>query len=63
MSFKQAVDTTNAPRMPPNVLNQAIISKGMVYCSGQLPLDPATGKLVEGDIVTQTVRGTLQIST
>ena len=25
-----------------------------VYCSGQVPLDPATGKLIEGDIEAQT---------
>ena len=28
--------------------------KRMVFCSGQIPLDPATGALVEGDISVQT---------
>jgi 2-iminobutanoate/2-iminopropanoate deaminase len=28
--------------------------KRMVFCSGQIPLDPATGALVEGDVVAQT---------
>ncbi len=28
--------------------------KKMVFCSGQIPLDPATGDLVDGDITTQT---------
>ncbi|AKU90706.1 RidA family protein [Vulgatibacter incomptus] len=28
----------------------------MVFCSGQIPLDPATGELVKGDIVEQTQR-------
>ena len=28
----------------------------MLYCSGQVPLDPATGKLVEGSIGDQTRR-------
>ena len=28
--------------------------KRMVFCSGQIPLDPATGQLVEGDITAQT---------
>lgn len=28
--------------------------KKMVFCSGQIPLDPATGQLVEGDIAAQT---------
>jgi 2-iminobutanoate/2-iminopropanoate deaminase len=29
---------------------------GWVFCSGQIPLDPATGELVEGDIGAQTNR-------
>jgi 2-iminobutanoate/2-iminopropanoate deaminase len=28
----------------------------MVFCSGQIPLDPATGTIVEGDIAVQTRR-------
>ena len=28
----------------------------LIFCSGQIPLDPATGKLVEGDLATQTRR-------
>ncbi len=34
----------------------AIKSGDTLYCSGQIHLDPATGKLVEGDIGTQTRR-------
>lgn len=34
----------------------AIKSGDTLYCSGQIHLDPATGKLVEGDIGTQTKR-------
>ena len=33
--------------------SQAIEVNGMVYTSGQIPLDPATGELVEGDIQAQ----------
>ena len=33
--------------------SQAIEVSGMVYTSGQIPLDPATGELVEGDIKAQ----------
>ena len=33
--------------------SQAIKSNGLVFASGQIPLDPETGKLVEGDIVVQ----------
>ena len=28
--------------------------KQMIFCSGQIPLDPATGAMVEGDIEAQT---------
>ncbi|HEX5440574.1 MAG TPA: RidA family protein [Ktedonobacterales bacterium] len=35
---------------------QAIVLDGMVYCSGQIGLDPATGQLVEGDVRAQTQR-------
>jgi 2-iminobutanoate/2-iminopropanoate deaminase len=36
--------------------SQAIILDGMVYASGQVGLDPATGQLVEGDVQAQTHR-------
>jgi 2-iminobutanoate/2-iminopropanoate deaminase len=34
----------------------AVVSTGLVFCSGQVPLDPETGKLVEGSIGDQTRR-------
>lgn len=34
--------------------SQAIVVDGWVYCSGQIPLDPATGSVVEGDVREQT---------
>jgi hypothetical protein len=34
--------------------SQAIRAGGLVFLSGQIPLDPATGALVEGDIAAQT---------
>lgn len=34
--------------------SHAIDSEGLVFLSGQTPLDPATGKLAEGDIGNQT---------
>lgn len=36
--------------------SQAIVAGHLVFCSGQLPIDPATGQLVEGDIAVQTAR-------
>lgn len=34
--------------------SHAVESGGFVYLSGQTPIDPATGKIVEGDILAQT---------
>ena len=36
--------------------SQAIIAGGFLYTAGQIPLDPVTGQVVEGDIVPQTRR-------
>jgi len=36
--------------------SQAIVYNGIAYLSGQIPLDPVTGTLVEGGIEEQTVR-------
>ncbi|MFN8621842.1 MAG: Rid family detoxifying hydrolase [Chloroflexota bacterium] len=34
--------------------SHAVVSGGFVFLSGQTPIDPATGRLVEGDIAAQT---------
>jgi 2-iminobutanoate/2-iminopropanoate deaminase len=34
--------------------SQAVAVDGWVFCSGQIPIDPATGDLVDGDIAVQT---------
>jgi 2-iminobutanoate/2-iminopropanoate deaminase len=34
--------------------SQAVESGGVLYCSGQIPLDPATGEMVSGEIKTET---------
>jgi 2-iminobutanoate/2-iminopropanoate deaminase len=36
--------------------SQAIAAAGLVFCSGQIPLDPANGQVVEGGIEVQTRR-------
>ena len=36
--------------------SQAVRRGGFLFLSGQIPLDPATGQIVEGDISTQTRR-------
>jgi len=45
-----------APGAPAAVgpYSAAIRAGGFVFCSGQTPLDPATGQLVEGDLGDQT---------
>ena len=48
----KAVATPNAPAAI-GPYSQAIISCGMVYTSGQIPLDPATGTVVATDIEGQ----------
>jgi reactive intermediate/imine deaminase len=49
----KAVQTDAAPA-PVGPYSQAVVHAGVVYCSGQIPLDPATGELVAGDIEAQT---------
>ena len=36
--------------------SQAVEAGGFVWCSGQIPLDPATMQVVDGDVSTQTRR-------
>lgn len=50
-----AIATEHAPAAI-GPYSQAVRSGNMVFLSGQIPLDPATGQLVEGDIAAQTQR-------
>ena len=34
--------------------SQAVVANGLLFTAGQIPLDPASGQVVEGDIVAQT---------
>ncbi|HEY7339642.1 MAG TPA: RidA family protein [Ktedonobacterales bacterium] len=49
------VSTTSAPAAL-GPYSQAIALDGMVFASGQIALDPASGQLVEGDVQAQTHR-------
>ncbi|MSV36074.1 MAG: RidA family protein [Bryobacterales bacterium] len=49
------ISTDHAPQAI-GPYSQAVISNGFAFLSGQIPLDPATGQLVEGDVTVQTVR-------
>jgi 2-iminobutanoate/2-iminopropanoate deaminase len=52
---REVVLTKDAPQ-PIGPYSQGIKAGGFVFASGQIALDPATGKLVEGDIKIQTER-------
>jgi 2-iminobutanoate/2-iminopropanoate deaminase len=52
---RRAVETEDAPE-PIGPYSQALIADGVLYCSGQVPLDPETGELVEGGIAEQARR-------
>ena len=53
--MKKIITTPNAPA-PIGPYNQAVLSKGVLYISGQIPLDPASMELVEGDLEAETVQ-------
>ncbi len=55
MSDLRPVHTDDAPQAI-GPYSQAIIVDGWVYCSGQIPIDPASGEIMEGDIAAQTDR-------
>jgi 2-iminobutanoate/2-iminopropanoate deaminase len=53
--MKKIVSTEKSPKAI-GPYSQAVIYDGVAYLSGQIPLDPATNQLVEGDIAVQTER-------
>lgn len=53
--MKKVISTSNAPAAI-GPYSQAIVANGLVFVSGQIPLDPASGQLVEGSIEEQTKR-------
>jgi 2-iminobutanoate/2-iminopropanoate deaminase len=55
MTDATALLTAAAPA-PVGPYSQAIRSGGFIFCSGQVGLDPATGKLVAGGTAEQTVQ-------
>ncbi len=54
MPTRQVVKTDKAPPPLP-VYSQAIICHGMVYCSGQVAINPESKAMVEGGIADRTV--------
>jgi 2-iminobutanoate/2-iminopropanoate deaminase len=51
-------ETLSAPGAPAAVgpYSHAVRAGGLLFCSGQTPLDPGTGELVEGSVGAQTVQ-------
>ena len=50
---KKVVQTDTAPKAL-GPYSQAIAAGGMIYCAGQIPLDPKTGNIVTGGVAEQT---------
>src|SRR5215470_5653965 len=53
--MKTIISTSEAPAAI-GPYSQAVRSGNFLFCSGQIPLDPKTGKIVAGDIAAQTRR-------
>jgi 2-iminobutanoate/2-iminopropanoate deaminase len=53
--MKKIINSKKAPQAI-GPYSQAVEYNGMLFSSGQIPIDPATGKLVEGNIKEQTVQ-------
>jgi 2-iminobutanoate/2-iminopropanoate deaminase len=52
---REPISTNGAPKAI-GPYSQAIRSGGLLFCSGQVPIDPESGDLVEGGIAEQTAR-------
>ena len=57
----ERVHSERAPA-PVGPYSQAVSHAGWVYASGQIPLDPRTGKLVAGEIEAQTERAIVNLA-
>lgn len=51
--MKKIIHTTDAPRAV-GPYSQAVETNGMLFISGQIPIDPAIGKIIDGGIKEQT---------
>jgi 2-iminobutanoate/2-iminopropanoate deaminase len=54
-SVKEIIATDNGPKAI-GPYSQAVKANGFIFVSGQIPLDPKTQSLIEGDIAKQTER-------
>jgi len=53
--MREVIATENAPKAI-GPYSQAIRANGLVFASGQIPIHPPTGEIVQGDITVQTER-------
>jgi 2-iminobutanoate/2-iminopropanoate deaminase len=53
MSQINAIHTDHAPAAI-GPYSQAVVVDGWVFCSGQIPIDPQTGEVIEGGVAEQT---------
>jgi 2-iminobutanoate/2-iminopropanoate deaminase len=53
--MKKIISTDRAPKAI-GPYSQAVVVGGFAFLSGQIPLDPATNQLIEGDVAAQTER-------
>ncbi|MCA9671567.1 MAG: RidA family protein [Myxococcales bacterium] len=51
--MREAIQTDKAPAAI-GPYSQAVKAGNMLFCSGQIPIDPASGELVSGDIAAET---------
>ncbi|PHQ60117.1 MAG: reactive intermediate/imine deaminase [Maribacter sp.] len=51
--MKKIINTSDAPA-PIGPYNQAVLSGNTLYISGQIPMNPTSGNLIEGDIKKET---------
>jgi 2-iminobutanoate/2-iminopropanoate deaminase len=53
--MKKIISTDKGPKAI-GPYSQAVKANGFVFTAGQVPFDPATGQLIEGDVARQTAR-------
>jgi 2-iminobutanoate/2-iminopropanoate deaminase len=53
--MRKIISTDRAPKAI-GPYSQAVVTNGFAFLSGQIPLDPTTNQLIEGDISAQTER-------
>ena len=59
--MKKVIATPDAPAAV-GPYSQAVAVGGLLFCAGQIPLDPATGEIVGGDVAAQTERACANIA-